>query len=155
MDLFLCVVYIWLILLITLSFCYDHRRPMSTKLIYKCRVKDNSIFRKIIKFKDTEDFTCNYFKIVPFYIFLLLAILSLILLFVDIFTNGFISNIVPEKTFIIAPLCIYGISTLYFLVITIWWEIVDYKVFKFTKEEKNKLKQLRKFRKENKKNKKQ
>ena len=126
---------------------------MSTKLKYKYRVKDDSIFRKIIKFKDKEYCPCNYFKIVPFYVFLLLAILSLILLFVDIFSNGFVTNVVPEKVFITIMLCILGVSILYFLIIIIWWEIVDYNEFKFTKEEKEELKQLRKFRKENKKNK--
>ena len=49
-------------------------------------------------------------------------------------------------------LCILCISILYFLVIEIWWGIVDENEFKFTKEEKEKLKQLRKSRKENKKN---
>lgn len=58
--------------------CFDTRRPMSTKLKYKYRVKDDSIFRKIIKFKDEENNPCNYFKVVPVYVFLLLAILSLI-----------------------------------------------------------------------------
>ena len=126
---------------------------MSTKLKYKYRVKDDSIFRKIIKFKDKEHCPCNYFKIVPFYVFLLLGILSLILLFIDFSANGLISNILPEKVFIIVMLCIIGISILYFLVIVIWWGIVDYNEFKFTKEEKEGLKQLRKLRKENKKNK--
>ena len=87
----------------------------------------------------------------PFYIFLLLAILSLLLLFIDIFANGFITNIVPKEVFTITMLCILGVSILYFLVIVIWWEIIDYNEFKFTKEEKERLKQLRKFRKENKK----
>lgn len=144
---------IWSILLVTFALCLDTRRPMSTKLKYKYRVKDDSIFRKIIKFKDKERYPCNYFKIVPFYVFLLLAILSLILLLVDIFANGLITNVVPEKVFKITMLCIFGISIFYFLVIVIWWEIVDYNEFKFTKEEKEELKQLRKFRKENKKNK--
>ena len=144
---------IWSILLITFAMCLDTRRPMSTKLKYRYRVKDDSIFRKIIKFKDKEHYPCNYFKIVPFYVFLLLAILSLILLFVDIFTNGFITNIVPKKVFTITMLFFLGVSILYFLVIIIWWEIVDYNELKFTKEEKKKLKQLKKIRKENKKNK--
>lgn len=145
MNLLYLVVTIWSILLVTFSMCLDTRRPMSTKLKYKYRVKDDSIFRKIIKFKDKEHYPVNYFKIIPFYVFLLLAILSSILLFVDIFTNGFITNVVPEKVFIIVILCIYGISILYFLVIVIWWEIVDYNEFKFTKEEKKELKQLRKI----------
>ena len=154
MELLYLVGTIWSILLITLAMCLDTRRPMSTKLKYKYRVKDNSIFRKIIKFKDKEYYPCNYFKIVPFYIFLLLAILSLILLFIDIFSNGFITNVVSKIVFIIITFCILGISILYFLIIIIWWKIVDYKELKFTKEEKKELKQLRKFKKVNRNNKK-
>ena len=153
MELLYLVGTIWSILLVTFAMCLDARRPMSTKLKYKYRVKDDSIFRKIIKFKDKEHCPCNYFKIVPFYVFLLLAILSLFLLLADIFANGFITSIVPKLVFIIIMLCILGVSILYFLIIIIWWEIVDYNEFKFIKEEKEELKQLRKFRKENKKNK--
>ena len=153
MELLYLVGTIWSILLVTFAMCLDTRRPMSTKLKYKYRVKDDSIFRKIIKFKYKEHCTCNYFKIVPFYVFLLLAILSLFLLLADIFANRFITSVVPKQVFIIIMLCILGVSILYFLVIVIWWEIVDYNEFKFTKEEKEELEQLRKFRKENKKNK--
>ncbi len=153
MELLYLVGTIWSILLITFAMCFDTRRPISTKLKYRYRVKDDSIFRKIIRFKDKEHYPCNYFKIVPFYVFLLLAILSLILLFVDIFANGFITSIVPKEVFTITMLCILGISILYFLVIIIWWEIVDYNEFKFNKEEKEELKQLRKSRKESKNNK--
>lgn len=153
MELLYLVGTIWLILLISFAMCLDTRRPMSTKLKYKYKVKDDSIFRKIIKFKDKEHYPCNYFKIVPFYVFLVLAILSLILLLVDIFANGVITNVVSAKVFIITMLCVFGISIIYFLVIVVWWEIVNYNEFKFTKEEKEELKQLRKFRKENKKNK--
>lgn len=153
MELLYLVGTIWSILLISFAMCLDTRRPMSTKLKYKYKVKDDSIFRKIIKFKDKEHYPCNYFKIVPFYVFLVLAILSLILLLVDIFANGVITNVVSAKVFIITMLCVFVISIIYFLVIVVWWEIVDYNEFKFTKEEKEELKQLRKFRKENKKNK--
>lgn len=153
MELLYLVGTIWSILLISFAMCLDTRRPMSTKLKYKYKVKDDSIFRKIIKFKDKEHYPCNYFRIVPFYVFLVLAILSLILLLVDIFANGVITNVVSAKVFIITMLCVFGISIIYFLVIVVWWEIVDYNEFKFTKEEKEELKQLRKFRKENKKNK--
>lgn len=153
MELLYLVGTIWSILLITFAMCFDTRRPISTKLKYRYRVKDDSIFRKIIRFKDKEHYPWNYFKIVPFYVFFLLAILSLILLFVDIFANGFITSIVPKEVFTITMLCILGISILYFLVIIIWWEIVDYNEFKFNKEEKEELKQLRKSRKESKNNK--
>ena len=150
MELLCLVVTILVLLLITLAICYDDRRPMSTNLKYKYRVKDNSIFRKIIKFKDRKHYPCNYFKIIPVYVFLLLLFLSLILLFVDIFTNGLITIAVSKKVFTIVALCIAGLSVLYFLVIAIWWEIVDYNEFKFTKAEKEELKRLRRFRDENK-----
>lgn len=140
MELLYLVGTIWSILLISFAMCLDTRRPMSTKLKYKYKVKDDSIFRKIIKFKDKEHYPCNYFKIVPFYVFLVLAILSLILLLVDIFANGVITNVVSAKVFIITMLCVFGISIIYFLVIVVWWEIVDYNEFKFTKEEKEELK---------------
>ena len=133
---------IWVILLVTFVMCLDTRRPISTKLKFKYRVKDNSIFRKIIKFKDKKYYPCNYFKIVPFYLFLLLAILSLILLLVDIFFNVVIKNIIPGEIFTIIAICILGISIVYFLVVVIWWEIVDYNELKFNKNEKMKLKQL-------------
>ena len=154
MELIYLVGTIWSILLVTFAMCFDSRRPLSTKLKYKYRVKDDSIFRKIIKFKDKDHCPCNYFKIVPFYVFLLLAILSLILLLVDIFAKGIVTNAVPAKVLIIIILCIFSISIIYFLVIAIWWEIVDYNEFKCTKEEKEERKQLRKLRKENKNNKK-
>ena len=126
---------------------------MSAKLRYKYRVNDDSIFRKIIKFKDKKHYPCNYFKIVPIYIFLLLSIIGLLLLSVDIFCNGIITNTVPEKAFIIIMVCIISISILYFLSITIWWAIIDYNEMKLTKEEKQDLKRLRNLAKENKSNK--
>lgn len=144
---------LWLILLITLAMCFDTRSPMSTKLKYKYRVKDDSIFKKIIKFKDKEHCPCNYFKIVPFYVYLLLAILGLILLFVDIFTGGVITNIVSNKVLAIVILCILSISILYFIVIKIRWGIVDYNKFKFTNEENEELRQFKKLRKKRKKEK--
>ena len=144
---------LWLILLITLAMCFDTRSPMSTKLKYKYRVKDDSIFRKIIKFKDKEHCPCNYFKIVPFYAYLLLAILGLILLFVDIFTGGVITKIVSNKVLAIVILCILSISILYFIVIKIRWGIVDYNEFKFTNEENEELRQFKKLRKKRKKEK--
>ena len=147
MELLYLVATVWSLLLLTFFMNLDTRRPASTALKYKYRVRDNSIFRKIIKFRDKDHFPLNYFKLVPFYVFLLLAILSLILLFVDIFANGLISNTVSKPVFTIIMLSILAISIIYFLVIIIWWEIVDYGEFKFTKEEKEELKQLRKSRK--------
>lgn len=138
-----------LTLLLTFAEHLDTRRPMSTKLKYKYRVKDDSIFRKIIKFKDKNYCPCNYFKIVPIYIYLILSIFSVIMLLFDLITNGYISSNVPDN---VLSICTLSIFLIYLLVVIAWWEIVDYKEFRFTKEEKEELKQLRKFRKENKKN---
>ncbi|UKI49693.1 MAG: hypothetical protein L6U99_13900 [Clostridium sp.] len=49
---------IWSILLVTFAMCLDTRRPLSTKLKYKYRVKDDSI---LIKLKDREHYPCIYF----------------------------------------------------------------------------------------------
>lgn len=141
-----------LTLLLTFAEHLDTRRPMSTKLKYKYRVKDDSIFRKIIKFKDKNYCPCNYFKIVPIYIYLILSIFSVIMLLFDLITNGYISSNVPDNVFLGLSICTLSIFLIYLLVVIAWWEIVDYKEFRFTKEEKEELKQLRKFRKENKKN---
>ena len=141
-----------LTLLPTFAEHLDTRRPMSTKLKYKYRVKDDSIFRKIIKFKDKNYCPCNYFKIVPIYIYLILSIFSVIMLLFDLITNGYISSNVPDDVFLGLSICTLSIFLIYLLVVIAWWEIVDYKEFRFTKEEKEELKQLRKFRKENKKN---
>ena len=153
MELLHFVTTIWLFFFLTLVVNYDTRNPMSAKLRYKYRVNDDSIFRKIIKFKDKKHYPCNYFKIVPIYVFLLLSIIGLLLLSVDIFCNGIITNTVPEKAFIIIMVCIISISILYFLSITIWWAIIDYNEMKLTKEEKQDLKRLRNLAKENKSNK--
>ena len=153
MELLHFVTTIWLFFFLTLVVNYDTRNPMSAKLRYKYRVNDDSIFRKIIKFNDKKHYPCNYFKIVPIYVFLLLSIIGLLLLSVDIFCNGIITNTVPEKAFIIIMVCIISISILYFLSITIWWEIIDYNEMKLTKEEKQDLKRLRNLAKENKSNK--
>ena len=139
MELLYLVGTIWSFLLLAFAMNFDTRRPMSKKLKYKYRVKDNSIFRKIIKFKDKENYPCNYFKIVPIYVFLLLAISGLIILLVDIFTNGFISSVVDKEVFTMAAICIIVISIVYFLVIIIWWEIVDYSEFKPIKSSLKKL----------------
>lgn len=146
MELLYSVITIWLILLVTLAMCFDTKRPMSTKLKYKYRVKDNSIFRKIIKFKDKEHYPCNYFKIVPFYVFLLLGILGLILLLIDILTKGFVTNIIPPKVFTIVMVCILMISIIYLIIVTIWWEVVDNREFKLTKEEKEVLKRVKEYK---------
>ena len=148
MELLFLVGTMWLLLLLVFAINFDTRRPLSTNLKYKYRVKDNSIFRKIIKFKDKENYPCNYFKIVPIYIFLLLSIISLILLFVEIFSGGIVTNIVSKKIIIIITSCILVISIIYFLIINIWWEIVDYKEMKFTKQENNELKKIKKILKE-------
>ena len=43
MELLYLVGTIWSILLVTFAMCFDTRRPLSTKLKYKYRVKDDSM----------------------------------------------------------------------------------------------------------------
>ena len=143
-----------LTLMLTFAEYLDKRRPMSTNIKYKFRVKDDSILRKIIKFKDKAYYPCNYLKIVPIYIYLVITTFSIVLLLFDLVTSGVISSVVPDNIFLILSLCTFLIYLVYLLIVIVWWEIVDYNEFKFTKEEKDKLKQLKKFRKENNRNKK-
>lgn len=141
-----------LTLMLTFAEYLDTRRPMSSNIKYKFRVKDDSILRKIIKFKDKAYYPCNYLKIVPIYIYLIITTFSIALLLFDLITNGVISDVVPDNVFLILSLCTFLIYLVYLLIIIVWWEIVDYNEFKFTKEEKKKLKQLRKLIKNNNKN---
>ena len=141
-----------LTLMLTFAVHLDTRRPMSTHIKYKFRVKDDSVLRKIIKFKDRKYCPCNYFKIVPIYIYLLISTFSVLLLLLDIITNRYLSSIVPDNVFLVLSICTFSIYLIYILVVIVWWEIVDHNEFKFTKEEKEKLKQLRKSIKDNKKN---
>ena len=135
-----------LTLMLTFAEYLDTRKPMSTNIKYKFRVKDDSILRKIIKFKDKAYYPCNYFKIVPIYIYLIITTFSIVLLLFDLVTSGVISSVVPDNIFLILSLCTFLLYLVYIVIVLVWWEIVDHNEFKFTKEEKNKLKQLRKFR---------
>lgn len=143
-----------LTLMLTFAEYLDKRRPMSTNIKYKFRVKDDSVLRKIIKFKDKAYYPCNYFKIVPIYIYLVITTFSIVLLLFDLVTSGVISSVIPDNILLILSLCTFLIYLVYLLIVIVWWEIVDYNEFKFTKEEKDKLKQLKKLRKENNRNKK-
>ena len=80
------------LLMMAIACHFDIRRPSSVKLKYKYRVKDNSILRKIIKFRDKQFYPCNYFKIIPRYTYAFLSIISLIVLVIDLFTNFYITN---------------------------------------------------------------
>ena len=141
-DLLSLVICIWLLFFLSFVMHLDSRRPMSEKLKYKYRVRDNSILRKIIKLKDTENNPCNYFKIIPVYVFLMLAIISSIVLVVDILTQNLISNFVSSQVFLILTVCILVLSIVYFLVISIWWEVVynnEHTEFKTSQEEFDEL----------------
>ena len=143
----------WSLFLVALAMNYDNRRPFSKKLKKICSLKPNSILFRVIKLKDGDNFCLNYFKVIPACFLFALSIIGSIILLIDVLGNGLLLKNLSDTVITVAELCIIGISVLYFLVITIWWEIVDYNEFKFTKEEKQELKQLRKIRKDNKKNK--
>ena len=80
----------------------------------------------------------------------MLAILSSVLVLVDVFTGGFVMSIISQELLLKIWISIFIISTAYFVVINIWWELVDYNEFKFTKAEKEELKKLRDSRKKQK-----
>ena len=144
MGLIYCVISFIALLIMSIVFNYDDRRPSSTEIKYKFRVKDNSIFRRIIKFKDKPYSPCIYFKIVPIYIYSLFTILSLGLFLVDFLTNNILSSFLGDKAIILGCATVLGLHFLYLSVLIIWWEVVDNKEMKLTKKEKNKFKNARK-----------
>ena len=117
------------LLILSVIFNFDTRRPLSSKTKYKFRVKDNSIFRKIIRFKDKPYNPRNYFKIVPIYVFSLILIFSCILYVVDLCVNRAISNYLGRITGFF-PCCLILVYFMYLFIIIIWWELVDYKEMK-------------------------
>ena len=129
MNLYVFVFSIW----ITLAFCfaeyYDTRRPLSIKLRKKYRVKDNSVFRKIIKFKDKENYPCNYFKIVPIYVYLFLSILCVFFIVVELLGKGIVSSLIPKRTFLLLTILFPVLYFLYLATVLLWWDIVDAKEF--------------------------
>lgn len=144
------LIYLLISVVIVLVFAFiEHfldRAPVSIKLRNKCRVKDDSILRKIIKFKDREKSPCNYFKIIPIYIYLVILILSVILYAIDLIF-GVISSNIPDS---IIGYIAGGVMIAYFIywiAIYTWWGIVDHKELKFSEEEKQELKRLKAERK--------
>lgn len=125
------------LLILSVVFNYDDRRPSSEKTKYKFRIKDNSIFRKIIRFKDKRYSPCNYFKIVPIYVFSLILILSSILYVIDLCVNKTISNYLGRIT-VFVPLCLSLVYYIYLFTIIIWWEIVDYKEMRLLQKKHHK-----------------
>ena len=136
-----------LMFVLTLSVYHDTRTPMDTKLLYKYRVKDESILRRIIPFKDKPHYPCCYFKVVPIYIYLCASLLGWLLLGIDVLGKGIVTNLVTDDMLLFMTTAVFCTYFLYFILVTIWWNIVDYKLLRFTKEEKAELKRLRKSRK--------
>ena len=141
-----------LIFIFTLFVYYDTRTPIDTSLLYKYRVKEKSVFRKIIPFKDKPHYPCCYFKAAPVYVYLCITLLGWLLLAIDMFVKGCVTKFITNDILLIMTMAMYCVYFLYFISITIWWGIVDHKLMRFTKEEKAELKRLRKSRKKQAKN---
>lgn len=125
------------LLILSIIFNYDDRRPLSAKIKYKFRIKDNSIFRKIIRFKDRRYDPCNYFKIVPIYVFSLILIFSSLLYVIDLCVNKAISGYLG-RVMVYVPLCLFLGYFIYLLIIIIWWEIADHKEMKLLQNKHDK-----------------
>ena len=136
-----------LILIFTVFVYRDTRTPIDTRLLYKYRVKDDSIFRRIIPFKDRPHYPCCYFKVIPIYLYLCIAILGWLLSAIDVIGKGFITNLVHSDMLLFLTIATYCVYFLYFISVTIWWGVIDHRLTKITTEEKGELKQLRKTRK--------
>ena len=139
-----------LIFVFTLLVYHDTRTPMDTRVIYKYRVKDNSIFRRIIPFKDKPYYPCCYLKVVPIYIYFCIALLGWLFFAMDVLGEGIITKIVTANVQLVMIMAVVGVYFLYFISVTIWWGIIDYKLTRFTEEEKAEFKNLRKTHQERK-----
>lgn len=136
-----------MIFIFTLCVYCDTRTPIDTRLLYKYRVKDKSILRTIIPFQDKPHYPCCYFKVVPIYVYLCITILGWLLFAINILGKGIVTNLIPDVVLLPMTITLYCVYFLYFIVITIWWGIIDHRLTRFTAEEKAELKRLRKSRK--------
>lgn len=136
-----------LIFTFTLCVYRDTRTPIDTRLLYKYRIKENSILRIIIPFQDKPHYPCCYFKVVPIYVYLCITILGWLLFTMNILGKGVVTNLIPDVAILIMTIALYFVYFLYFIAITIWWGIIDHKLTRFTAEEKAELKRLRQSRK--------
>lgn len=141
-----------LIFIFTLCVYHDTRTPLDSRLLYKYRVKDGSVLRKIIPFEDKPHYPCCYFKATPVYVYLCMTLLGWLLFAIDILGKHCVTKLITNDVLLIMTVGMYCVYFLYFISITIWWAIVDHKLTRFTKEEKAELKKLRKTRKRQAKN---
>lgn len=124
-------------LAMSVAFQFDNRYPISTKIRYKYRVKDNSFLRKIIRFKDTPENSCIYFKIIPIYINLLLSIISIIILITNLLFDNIIANLINDNTIYVIFIIITVCCIIYYSIMMIWWVIEDNKEMKFPNDKRN------------------
>lgn len=136
-----------LIFIFTLCVYQDTRTPMDSRLLYKYRVKDDSVLRKIIPFKDKPYYPCSYFKVMPVYVYLCITLLGWLLFAIDMFGKRCVTKLATDDIWLILTMAMYGVYFLYFVTVTIWWGIADWKLTRMTKEEKTEMRKLRKSRK--------
>ena len=134
----------WSLFLVALALNYDDRRPFSKKLKTMYSLKQNSVFYRFVKAKECDNLCLNYFKVIPACILFALSIIGSIILLIDALGNGFLLKNLSDTFITVAELCIIGLSVAYFLVITIWWEIVDQKEFLIVKKEMQQINNIRK-----------
>lgn len=135
-----------LIFIFTLCVYHDTRTPIDTRLLYKYRVKDKSILRKIIPLQDKPHYPCCYFKAVPIYVYLCITIFGWLLFAINLLGKGIVINLIPDVVLLPMTIALYCAYFLYFISITIWWGVIDHRLTRFTAEEKAELKRLRKSR---------
>jgi hypothetical protein len=126
MDFISALIAAYLALLWMVAMYFVERRPVSTRIKCKYRVADDSILRKIIPFKDRPNMPCIYFKIVPIYIYLLIAMLMTVIFLADLISGCALSTLISVEIANYISLAIYGSFIAYSIIMLIWWEIVDY-----------------------------
>ena len=81
-----------------------------------------------------------------------MLIISVILALIDLLCKGIISKYISEIISIYVSLSLIVVHILYYVIITIWWEIVDCNEMKFSREVKEAKKCAKKSKNEKSKN---
>ena len=133
----------YLTLLSAIAEQHDTRRPQTTRIKAKYRVKDNSFLRKVLPFKDRKYYPCLYLKIVPIFILGIITIVVSLAYAINPFIGNVLDIFFKSKFSLILSLVIMFSYVLYQVIMLTWWDFVDHKEMKFTREEKALLKETR------------
>ena len=124
--------YMWVIssavvVLSSIIFAKTNKRKPPEGVANKYRVKDTSVLRKLLHFRDTEQEVHTYFTVLPPYLALLVAIGCLVIWGVDMGTNHAIESKLPKSAIVGFWVSWMLVCVLYYLVLFVWWDMARTK----------------------------